>query len=78
MSKRELRNFVDGAFVESESSARLDLIDPATEEVYASSPISSEKDVDTAFTSAKKAFEEWGETTPGERQLALFRIADAI
>jgi betaine-aldehyde dehydrogenase len=78
MSKRELRNFVDGAFVESESSARLDLIDPATEEIYASSPISSEKDVDAAFRSAKNAFEEWGETTPGERQLALFRIADAM
>ena len=31
-----------------------------------------------AFTAAADAFEQWGETTPAERQLALFRIADAM
>jgi len=40
--------------------------------------VSSKKDVDTAFKAAAAAFETWGETTPGERQLALFRIADAV
>jgi betaine-aldehyde dehydrogenase len=78
MSQRELRNFVNGAFVESKSSDRLDLVDPATEEVYATSPVSSAEDVADAFSSAKTAFAEWGDTTPAERQLALFRIADAI
>jgi betaine-aldehyde dehydrogenase len=78
MSTRELRNFVNGAFVESKSSNRLDLVDPATEEVYATSPVSSAEDVKAAFSAAKTAFGEWGDTTPAERQLALFRIADAI
>ena len=45
---------------------------------YASSPVSGEADVDAAFAAAAAAFETWGETTPAERQLALFRIADAI
>jgi betaine-aldehyde dehydrogenase len=78
MSTSELRNFVNGDYVESESSSRLELIDPATEEVYASSPISSARDVDAAYQAARAAFTVWGETTPAERQLALFRIADAM
>jgi betaine-aldehyde dehydrogenase len=73
-----LRNFVGGAYVESSSDQRLDLIDPVTEEVYGQSPVSNAADVDTAFSSAAAAFEEWRDTTPAERQLALFRIADAM
>ena len=78
MSVRALRNFVNGEYVDSRSEARLDLIDPATEGVYATSPISTAADVDLAYTAAANAFERWGESTPSERQLALFRIADAM
>ncbi|MFT2817892.1 gamma-aminobutyraldehyde dehydrogenase [Leifsonia sp. A12D58] len=78
MSDRELRNFVNGDFVESTSDARLNLVDPATEAVYGTSPISSADDVNGAYKAAAAAFETWGETTPSERQLALFRIADAV
>ena len=78
MSVRELRNFVNGEYVDSRSEARLDLIDPATEAVYATSPVSNAADVDDAYTAASSAFEQWGESTPAERQLALFRIADAM
>ncbi len=78
MSVRELRNFVNGEYVDSRSEARLDLIDPATEAVYATSPVSGAADVDDAYTAASSAFEQWGESTPAERQLALFRIADAV
>src|SRR4051812_10118620 len=73
-----LRNFVGGAYVESSSDERLDLIDPVTEQVYGQSPISDAEDVDRAFSSAAAAFAEWRDATPSERQLALFRIADAI
>src|SRR5690606_27934527 len=48
------------------------------EQSYAVSPVSSAADVDRAFQSAARAFEEWGESTPAERQLALFRIADEM
>jgi betaine-aldehyde dehydrogenase len=78
MSVNELRNFIDGEYVESSADTRLDLIDPATEEVYASTPISTAGDVAAAYGAAKRAFEEWGDATPAERQLALFRIADAM
>ena len=40
--------------------------------------MSTPADVDAAFGAAATAFETWRRTTPGERQLALFRIADAM
>jgi betaine-aldehyde dehydrogenase len=78
MTTRTLKNFVNGTYVEAKASDTLDLVDPATEEVYATSPISNQADVDAAYTAAATAFETWGDTTPGERQLALFRIADEM
>ncbi|WP_105034421.1 aminobutyraldehyde dehydrogenase [Cryobacterium aureum] len=78
MSAPELRNFIDGRYVDCTATDRFDLIDPATETVYGSSPVSTAADVDTAYRAAASAFEIWGETTPAVRQLALFRIADAI
>src|SRR3712207_4012093 len=78
MSVPELRNFVGGVSVESDSDDRIELIDPVTEKVYATTPVSSERDVARAFDAAATAFESWGESTPAERQLALFRIADAL
>jgi betaine-aldehyde dehydrogenase len=78
MTTREVSNFVDGARTQSRSSERIELIDPATEEVYATSPVSTAEDVAEAYKAASVAFETWGQTTPAERQLALFRIADAM
>jgi betaine-aldehyde dehydrogenase len=78
MTTRTLKNFVNGSYVEAKGKDALELVDPATEEVYAHSPISSAADVDAAYQSAQSAFETWGDTTPGERQLALFRIADEM
>lgn len=78
METQELRNFVNGDYVESRATERIDLIDPATEQVYGSTPVSTEADVAEAFSAARDAFDVWGDTTPGERQLALFRIADAM
>jgi betaine-aldehyde dehydrogenase len=78
MSEQAIRNFINGEYVDATAESSFELIDPATEKTYGSSPVSSKKDVDTAFKAAAAAFETWGETTPGERQLALFRIADAV
>ncbi len=73
-----LRNFIDGEYVDAKGDDGFDVIDPATEKSYATSPVSGQADVDDAFAAAARAFEGWGETTPAERQLALFRIADEM
>jgi betaine-aldehyde dehydrogenase len=76
--KLELRNFVNGESVPAADGSNYDVIDPVTGEVYASAPMSSTEDVDRAMRAAATAFESWGQTTPGERQLALLKIADAL
>jgi len=73
-----LQNFVGGKYQDATSEKVSDVINPSNEEVYAHAPVSSDKDVDNAYKAAAKAFETWGQTTPSERQLALFRIADAL
>jgi betaine-aldehyde dehydrogenase len=78
MTTRTLKNFVNGKYVEPKGKDALELVDPATEKVYAHSPISTAADVDTAYTAAQTAFDSFKDTTPGERQLALFRIADEM
>ena len=78
MSVRELKNFVNGASSSATSGQSSDVINPANGEVYAKAPVSSAADVDAAYKAAAKGFEEWSQFTPGERQLALIRIADAL
>jgi betaine-aldehyde dehydrogenase len=75
---RALQNFVAGSWRDAADGRRADVIDPSTGEVYATAPVSGPSDVDAAFRVAAEAFESWRDTTPSERQLALFRIADAI
>jgi betaine-aldehyde dehydrogenase len=73
-----LQNFVDGEYVQSLADKALDVVEPATGITYAQAPISNGAEVHAAFKSAARAFEVWGQSTPGERQLALLKIADAI
>lgn len=78
MSVKQLKNFVGGKYVAPSSDETSDLTNPATGQVYATAPVSSAYDVKQAYETAQKAFEQWSQTTPSERQLALFRIADAL
>jgi betaine-aldehyde dehydrogenase len=75
---QKIHNFVNGKRVEARDGRTTDVIDPATGAVYAQAPLSSDVDVDDAMRAAAVAFEEWSQTTPSERSLALYRIADAI
>ena len=78
MSIRTLKNFVNGEYIESRADSALEIINPATGQVYATAPNSNEGDVQAAFKAADAAFDDWSLHTPGERQLALLKIADAI
>ncbi|MEN3120952.1 MULTISPECIES: gamma-aminobutyraldehyde dehydrogenase [Janibacter] len=75
---RTLRNFVGGAYVDASGDASTELVNPATGQVVAHAPVSTQADVDAAYASAESAFAQWGETTPGERQSALLKFADAL
>jgi betaine-aldehyde dehydrogenase len=75
---KTLQNFINGKKVSATSDKVQDLINPATAEVFAKAPVSNASDVDKAMKSAAAAFEVWKESTPGERQKAINKIADAI
>jgi betaine-aldehyde dehydrogenase len=72
------RNFVNGKYVDAADGRTIPVINPSTEEQYATAPLSASADVDQAMQVAADAFETWRDSTPKDRSLALFRIADAI
>ena len=75
---KKLSNFIDGNSVPATSGATAEIINPATGTAYATAPVSNAADVDKAMKAAAKAFEDWRDSTPSERQRALLKIADAI
>jgi 1-pyrroline dehydrogenase len=74
----EVHNFIDGRDVPASDGATEEILNPATGEPIAIAPVSSAADVDAAVAAAKRAFDGWAATPPGERALALLRIADAL
>ena len=75
---KTLQNFINGKYVSPTSEKVQDLINPSTGEVFAKAPVSNASDIDKAMKSAATAFESWKDSTPGERQKAINKIADAI
>jgi betaine-aldehyde dehydrogenase len=73
-----LQNFIDGQFVDPADGQTEEILNPANGEVIARAPLSSEEDVNRAVAAARKAFGGWATTTPGERALAMLKLADAI
>ena len=74
----EFKNFIDGEYRAAKSGQTSDIFDPSTGQVYATAPVSGAQDVNDAYAAADRAFDDWGNSTPAERQLALLRIADAM
>ena len=73
-----LQNFIDGEHVAPAEGRTEPILNPATAEAVAEAPVSTAADVDKAVAAARRAFGSWSHTTPGERALALLRMADAI
>ena len=69
-----VKNYIDGEFVDSESTRTLDVIDPATARAIATVPMSTADEVSEAVSAAQEAYEEWRETPPNIRVQPLFRL----
>jgi betaine-aldehyde dehydrogenase len=77
-TQTEIKNFINGEERPAVDGGTEPVINPATGEQIAVTPLSTEADVDAAVLAADAAFESWGHTTPQERALALLKIADAL
>ncbi|BAL99971.1 MULTISPECIES: gamma-aminobutyraldehyde dehydrogenase [Caldilinea] len=74
------KHFIDGKWVDSEGGGELSIVNPATGDQIAIVPDGSRADVNRAVQAARRAFYDgrWSRKTPGERSLALFRLADLL
>ena len=76
--KSNYQLFIGGKFVKSNGGKSYKTINPATEENLAEIIEASEKDVDLAVKSARKAFKSWSKLTGAQRGKYLFRLARII
>jgi betaine-aldehyde dehydrogenase len=70
--------YINGAWVPSTGKGTLDVIDSATEEVFATIPEGTAEDVDKAVEAAAAAFPGWAATSREERAKLLTRIGEAL
>jgi 1-pyrroline dehydrogenase len=72
------KQVINGRSVAAVSGKTLIVEDPSTMVKIAAVPHSGKADIDAAVAAAAAAFPAWSATTPGERSLALLRLADAV
>src|SRR4051812_16949218 len=72
--KSYLKQYIDGAWVESDGGTRHVVVNPATEEPASEVVYGTKADVDKAVTAARRAFESFADTTRDERLALLGRI----
>ena len=70
--------YIDGAWVPSDGSGSIEVINSSTEEVMGRIPEGTAADVDKAVAAARRAFETWGATPMEERQKYLQRLAEEL
>jgi acyl-CoA reductase-like NAD-dependent aldehyde dehydrogenase len=72
--------FIDGHSRLAHSAQRLSVVNPATEEQFATIPAADAQDVDTAVLAARRALRSpgWADLEPSARADLLRRLADAI
>lgn len=73
-----LKNFIGGTWVESTSTKFEPVYNPATEEVLAHVPLSTQEDLDQAVQSAKEAYKTWSKTAVPRRARILFRYQQLL
>lgn len=78
MSYEDLKLYIDGQFVNGQTGAGEDVVNPATDAVIARVPHAKQVDMDLAIEAAKKGFEVWRKTSAFERSKILRKAADLM
>lgn len=78
MNTQPLSNLIDGRLQAPVHGRYLDVIEPATGEVYTRCPDSDAADVALATAAAQRAFPAWSQTPAAERARLLERLAERI
>src|SRR6202790_5471332 len=70
----DLQNYIHGGWRRSATQEYVDVINPATAELLARTPLSTPADVEAAVQAAAAAFPAWRRPPPGERIQYLFKL----
>ena len=74
----EILNYINGEWVKPKSKEYADVINPATGEVIAKTPLCGKDQVDAAAKAASEAFPAWRRTPAQERIQYLFKLRDLL
>ena len=77
---RPFRMLIGAEWQEASDGARMDVINPADEQGFASIPLGTATDIDRAVAAARRAFDSgaWTGLMPGRRAQILWRVADLL
>ena len=80
MAELTYKLYIDGAWVDSDGDATVDVLNPATEEVIGTVPQASTKDVRRAVEAARRAFDDgpWPRMSVRERSALLVKMAEVM
>jgi malonate-semialdehyde dehydrogenase (acetylating)/methylmalonate-semialdehyde dehydrogenase len=74
----EILNYINGEWVKSHRSECLDVINPATGDIIAKTPLGTRVDVEAAAQAAKDAFPAWRQTPVQDRVQYLFKLRELL
>ncbi|GAB4458284.1 MAG: CoA-acylating methylmalonate-semialdehyde dehydrogenase [Anaerolineales bacterium] len=74
----EISNYINGAWVKPSVTEYLDVINPATGQVIAKTPLSGKADVDAAARAAGEAFPGWRRVPVNDRVQYLFKLRNLL
>lgn len=75
---KELRNYVGGKWIEAKTDKTEPVYNPATGEVIANVPISTQEDVEYAIQVAHEAFQSWKDVAVPKRTRILFKYQQLL
>ena len=80
LRSRPQQLFIGGQWLAASAGKTLDVIDPATGDVFAQAAAGEAADIDLAVKAARKALDQgpWRTTPPSERARLLWKLSDAI
>ena len=70
--------YVDGAWTLPKNEGKIEVVNPANEEIIGFVPVARESDLDNAVQAARKAFPSWSRTSVEERADILNRLSASI
>jgi malonate-semialdehyde dehydrogenase (acetylating)/methylmalonate-semialdehyde dehydrogenase len=75
---KKVQNYVNGEWLDSQSTQIADVVNPATGQLLAKVPTSTPAELNKAVQSAKEAFPAWRQTPPVARARLLFKLKQLL